>query len=104
MVMKDEIIEALKKVYDPEIGIDVVNLGLIYDVEIDEEGNGGAKVRVKMTLTSPGCPLSASISNTAKTMIESVDGVSNAEVKIVWDPPWTPDMMSEEAKKILGIE
>ena len=98
-ITKEEVLEALKNVYDPEIGIDIVNLGLIYDIKID---NGD--VSVKMTMTSPGCPLHVSIAEAAKSTIETIENVKNVKVDVVWDPPWTPDMMSDEAKKMLGIE
>lgn len=100
MLQKEIILEALKSVYDPEIGLDIVNLGLIYDLNIDDEGN----VDIKMTLTTPGCPLTATIEEAVRAVLESIDGVKNVNVQIVWDPPWNPSMMSEEAKQILGIE
>ncbi|GBD02799.1 hypothetical protein HRbin19_00068 [bacterium HR19] len=100
MLQKETILEALKSVYDPEIGLDIVNLGLIYDLNVDDEGN----VDIKMTLTTPGCPLTATIEEAVRAVLESIDGVKNVNVQIVWDPPWNPSMMSEEAKQILGIE
>lgn len=99
MLTKDQIMDALKGVYDPEIGIDIVNLGLIYDVDIDE-GNVG----IKMTLTTPGCPLGSTVQEAVRAVLESIDGVKNVDVQIVWDPPWNPSMMSDEAKQMLGIE
>lgn len=100
MLQKETILEALESVYDPEIGLDIVNLGLIYDLNVDDEGN----VDIKMTLTTPGCPLTATIEEAVRAVLESIDGVKNVNVQIVWDPPWNPSMMSEEAKQILGIE
>lgn len=100
MLTKEQILEALKGIYDPEIGIDIVNLGLIYDVKISNSGD----VEVKMTLTTPGCPIGPTVQEAVRTVLESIEGVKNADVKIVWDPPWNPSMMSEEAKRILGIE
>ncbi len=100
MITKEIILEALKNVYDPEIGIDIVNLGLIYDLSIDEKNN----VKIKMTLTTPGCPLGATIEEAVKSVLYTIDEIGDVDVSIVWDPPWNPSMMSEEAKMILGIE
>lgn len=97
MVNKDEVMTVLKKCYDPEIPINIVDLGLVYDVDIVEE-----KVQVRMTLTAPGCPASAYIGSDVKRKIESLPGVKEATVQIVWDPPWTPESMSETAKKQFG--
>ncbi len=97
MVTKEEVIEALRKCYDPEIPINIVDLGLVYDVSID-----GDKVTIKMTLTAPGCPASGYISQDVRRKLESVSGVKKADVLVVWDPPWSPDMMSETAKKQFG--
>jgi FeS assembly SUF system protein len=98
--MKEKIIESLKGVYDPEIGLDIVNLGLIYDINISEEG----EVNIKMTLTTPGCPLAGSVEEAVRTVVSAIDEVKDVNVELVWDPPWNPSMMSEEAKQILGIE
>jgi FeS assembly SUF system protein len=98
--MKEKIIESLKGVYDPEIGLDIVNLGLIYDINISEEG----EVDIKMTLTTPGCPLAGSVEEAVRTVVSAIDEVKDVNVELVWDPPWNPSMMSEEAKQILGIE
>ncbi len=97
---KEKIIESLKGVYDPEIGIDIVNLGLIYDIDISDSG----EVDIKMTLTTPGCPLAGSVEEAVKAVVSAIDEVKDVNVQIVWDPPWNPSMMSEEAKQILGIE
>ena len=96
-VSEKDVFEALKRVIDPEIGIDIVNLGLVYDVKID-----GDRVHVKMTMTTPGCPLYATLTKNAEEMVKSLEGVSDATVELVWDPPWRPDMMSDEAKEKLG--
>ena len=96
-VTQEQVMEALKKVVDPEIGIDIVNLGLIYDVRIE-----GDKVFIKMTMTTPGCPLYATLTKNAEEVVKSLEGVSDAKVELVWDPPWRPDMMSDEAKEKLG--
>ena len=96
---KEIIYEALKDCYDPEIPIDIVNLGLIYGVTIVDDWVG-----VKMTLTSPGCPASAMISEQVKERLKKIPGVGEADVRIVWQPEWKPSMMSDEAKKKLKIQ
>ncbi|MER3446900.1 MAG: ring hydroxylating protein, partial [Candidatus Dadabacteria bacterium] len=98
-VTKEKILEVLSDVYDPEIPIDIVNLGLIYDVDIKEDGN----VYVKMTMTAPGCPSSAQIAAESQMLIEGIRGVKEATIEIVWDPPWDPSKMSEDAKRGLGF-
>lgn len=98
-VSKDVVMEAMKGVIDPEIGLDVVSLGLVYDVDISEEGT----VDVKMTMTTPGCPLAMMITTDAKNILETIDGVKTANVQLVWDPPWSPDMMDPEVRARLGI-
>jgi len=95
----EEIVKALKECYDPEIPVNVWDLGLIYDVAVDEE-----KVHVKMTLTAPGCPMHTFISQEVKKKLQSVNGVKEATVEVVWDPPWSPDKMSPDAKVQLGIQ
>ncbi len=97
--MKEEIFKALKGVIDPEIGFNVVDLGLIYGLEIDGKGN----VKVKMTLSTPSCPLSGTIMDWVKSAVESVKGVKSAEIELVWDPPWNIEMASNEVKKSLGM-
>ena len=99
MVTMEEIVKALKECYDPEIPVNVWDLGLIYDVAVDEE-----KVHVKMTLTAPGCPMHTFISQEVKKKLQSVNGVKEATVEVVWDPPWSPDKMSPDAKVQLGIQ
>jgi len=91
--------KALKECYDPEIPVNVWDLGLIYDVAVD-----GDKVRVKMTLTAPGCPMHSFISQEVKEKLQTVSGVKEATVEVVWDPPWSPDKMSQEAKAQLGMQ
>ncbi len=98
MVTKDEVYEALQGCYDPEIPVNIVDLGLIYDVEINED-----KVNVKMTLTAPGCGMGPMIAADAQSKILQLPGVSEANVDLVWDPPWDPSRISEEAKGKLGI-
>ncbi|HID27843.1 MAG TPA: metal-sulfur cluster assembly factor [Methanosarcinales archaeon] len=99
MVTKEDVMEVLKDCYDPEIPINVVDLGLIYDVQVDND-----KVDIKMTLTAPGCPMHGMISQDIKQRVEEIEGIKAANVSIVWDPPWTPDRMSKDAKKLLGFE
>lgn len=97
-VTEENVLEVLSGVYDPEIPIDIVNLGLIYGVEI-EDGN----VHVKMTMTAPGCPSSAEIAAEAKILIEELPGAKSANIEIVWDPPWDPSRMSEDARQSMGF-
>ncbi|PKR81792.1 SUF system Fe-S cluster assembly protein [Brumimicrobium salinarum] len=97
--LEDSIIDVIKTVYDPEIPVDVYELGLIYEVKI----NGDKTVDVEMTLTSPNCPVAESLPNEVKEVIESVEEVKSAKVNIVFDPPWDQTMMSEEAKLELGF-
>ncbi len=98
MVTEKEIMEVLKECYDPEIPINIVDLGLVYEIKIEKD-----KVYVKMTLTSPFCPMSSFIQSDIKTKLEILKGVREAEVDIVWDPPWTPEKVSEAAKVQLGL-
>jgi FeS assembly SUF system protein len=98
-ITKEKILEILSDVYDPEIPIDIVNLGLIYGIDIEENGN----VHVRMTMTAPGCPSSAQIAAESQMLIEGVRGVKEATIEIVWDPPWDPSRMSEDAKRGLGF-
>lgn len=97
-INKDKILEILSDVYDPEIPIDIVNLGLIYDIEVQD-----GHVYIKMTMTSPGCPASGEIVGESKMLIEELQGVKSATIDIVWDPPWDPSKMSEEAKQSMGM-
>jgi len=97
--LNDKIVEILKTVYDPEIPVDIYELGLIYKVEIDKEAN----VQIEMTLTSPACPVAGTLPVEVEQRTRSVDGVNEVKVEIVWDPPWSPDMMSEAAKLQLNM-
>lgn len=98
---KEQLIEILKPIHDPEIRIGIVDLGLIYDVLIDEET---AKVTIKMTLTTPACPYGEMLISMVHRAVEELDEVKEVEVKLVWDPPWDPkEMCSDGAKDILGI-
>jgi FeS assembly SUF system protein len=97
--VENGIVEALKTVFDPEIPVNIYELGLIYDVDLQE----GGRVEVKMTLTSPGCPVAGSLPGEVKTKVESVPGVASAKIDLVWDPAWNPSMMSEAARLQLGM-
>jgi FeS assembly SUF system protein len=97
--LKDDIVESLKSVYDPEIPVDIYELGLIYDLTVDETG----KVNIQMTLTSPACPVAGSLPGEVEAKAAAVPGVSSVDVELVWDPPWTMEMMSEAAKLELGF-
>jgi metal-sulfur cluster biosynthetic enzyme len=97
---KEDVMAALDTVNDPEIpGLSIVDLGLIYDLAID-----GGKVDVKMTVTAPGCPMGHFMANMAKEAIEKIEGVEEADVVVVFEPPWTPERMSDKAKKMLGFD
>ena len=95
----ERIIEALKTVYDPEIPVNIYELGLIYKVDVEDDNS----VRIEMTLTSPGCPVAGTLPGEVEEKVRAVEGVAGAEVEVVWDPPWNPSMMTEEAQLELGI-
>ena len=97
--LEDKIVTMLKTIYDPEIPVDIYELGLIYEVKIDKENN----VAIDMTLTSPNCPVAESLPKEVEDKVASVEGVISAKVNIVFDPSWDKDMMSEEAKLELGF-
>ena len=97
--LRDNVIAALKTIYDPEIPVNIYELGLIYDLEVGEDG----KVDVRMTLTAPGCPVAQTFPETVETRLYTVPGVNEARVELVWDPPWDPDRLSEEVKLQLGL-
>tara|TARA_B100000614_G_scaffold148521_1_gene131769 strand:- start:133 stop:444 length:312 start_codon:yes stop_codon:yes gene_type:complete len=99
VVSKEKVLEVLSDVYDPEIPIDIVNLGLVYGVEVV-----GSIVNLKMTMTSPGCPSAREIVLESQTLVSEIEGVSEANVEIVWDPPWTPEKMSDEARVSMGMD
>ncbi|MGC4191238.1 MAG: metal-sulfur cluster assembly factor [Thermomicrobiales bacterium] len=96
---KDDVYAGLKNVYDPEIGINIVDLGLVYDADIQESGD----VMIIMTLTSLGCPLGPVIVQEVNNALKDLPGIGASDVKLVWSPPWSPDMMTEDAKDELGI-
>ncbi|MCH5586425.1 metal-sulfur cluster assembly factor [Shimazuella sp. AN120528] len=97
--LRSQILEQLEEVNDPELGIDIVNLGLVYDIDISESNN----VKITMTLTAMGCPLAGMINGLVEDAVRKVEGVDEIEVDIVWDPPWSKDRMSRYAKIALGI-
>ncbi len=98
MPTKEDVVEALRQVEDPELGMDIVELGLMYDVEVD-----GPKVHVDFTLTSMGCPVGPLIAQQIGEAVAAMPGVEEVEAELTWDPPWTPEKMSEDAKFILGF-
>lgn len=97
--LKENIMGALETVNDPELGVDIVNLGLVYDIQMDEEGTA----TVTMTLTSMGCPLAGTIAEDVKRALSDLPEIKNVEVNIVWNPPWSKDRMSRYAKIALGV-
>jgi FeS assembly SUF system protein len=97
--VRERIIERLRTVYDPEIPVDIYELGLIYEVRVDE----GGKVGIRMTLTSPMCPAAEALPSEVETKAREVEGVSGVELELVWDPPWSPERMSEAARLELGM-
>ena len=96
--------DSLRNVYDPEIPVNIVELGLVYDLKVTHLDDGGNRVDVKMTLTAPGCGMGPVIASDAKSRIEGVPGVTQADVEVVFDPPWTPAMMTEAARLELGFD
>lgn len=97
--LEQQIIGVLKTVYDPEIPVDIWELGLIYELKVDDDAN----VYIKMTLTSPACPVAGSLPPEVKQKVESIEGVNEVYVDLVWNPPWDKDMMTESAKLQLGF-
>jgi len=98
MPTHEQVMDALRMCYDPEIPVNVVDLGLIYDVKIEDD-----VVNVKMTLTASGCPMRGLIAEGVRAQLECLPGVREAHVEVVWDPPWNPSMISEEGKRRLGL-
>jgi metal-sulfur cluster biosynthetic enzyme len=99
LVTIDDVRETLKTVYDPEIPINVVDLGLVYDIQVNEKND----VYVQMTLTFPGCSMGPQIAQLAEWAILDIEGVEDVQIELVFDPPWSPDLISEEARMQLGI-
>lgn len=103
-VDEQQIWEVLKTCYDPEIPVNIVDLGLVYDMAIEPTPEGHSRVAVKMTLTAPGCGMGGVIARDAQEKLLMLDGVASADVEIVWDPPWHQSMISAEGRRILGLE
>ena len=99
MELKDQIITEIKKIYDPEIPVNIYELGLIYDIKIENKNTA----KVKMTLTSPNCPVAESLPKEVKDSIMQVEGIDKVDLDLVWDPPWDKSMMSESAKLELNL-
>ena len=98
MEVKNKIIDEIRKIYDPELPVNIYELGLIYDIKVK-----GRKAEIKMTLTTPNCPVAESLPLEVKNKIADIEGVKSSEVEMTFDPPWTRDLMSEEAKLELGF-
>jgi metal-sulfur cluster biosynthetic enzyme len=103
-VTQDEVLSALKQCYDPEIPVNIVDLGLIYNIQFQTAPEERQDVTVEMTLTAQGCPAHVTISEQVKARVEQLPGVRNATVNVVWNPPWSPERLSPDARKQLGIE
>ena len=99
MELKEKIIEEIKKIYDPEIPVNIYDLGLIYDIKVEDKNTA----KIKMTLTSPNCPVAESLPKEVKDGIMQVEGIDNVDLDLVWDPPWDKSMMSESAKLELNL-
>jgi len=98
MITEEIVLEQIKQVIDPDLGLNIVDMGLIYGVDINDD-----IVDITMTLTSPGCPAAPQLLNGSQTVVQQLDGVEEVNINVVWTPPWDPEMMSEEAKDELGI-
>lgn len=98
MVTEEQAREALKQVEDPELGLNIVDLGLVYDVEVE-----GSRISVRMTLTSPGCPVGPQILNGSKMVLQDLEGVEEVNVELVWEPFWSPDRINPDYRAILGL-
>ena len=98
MELKEKIIDEIKKIYDPELPVNIYDLGLIYDVQVNEK-----KAKIKMTLTTPNCPVAESLPQEVKEKVSSINLVNEVEIEMTFEPPWSKDLMSEEAKLELGL-
>ncbi len=96
--------DTLRTCYDPEIPVNIVDLGLVYDMALEKIASGNTKISVKMTLTAPGCGMGATIAGDAQQKLLTLDGVEEASVEIVWDPPWHQSMITEQGRRVLGLE
>ena len=99
MELKDKVIAEIKKIYDPEIPVNIYELGLIYDINVDKDNN----VKIDMTLTSPNCPVAESLPNEVKNSVKEIKEVRDVDLKLVWEPPWDKSMMTESAKLELNL-
>ena len=99
MELKDKVILEIKKIYDPEIPVNIYELGLIYDINVDKDNN----VKIDMTLTSPNCPVAESLPNEVKNSVKEIKEIKDVDLKLVWEPPWDKSMMSESAKLELNL-
>ena len=99
MNIKDKVISEIKKIYDPEIPVNIYELGLIYDINVDEKNN----VKINMTLTTPNCPVAESLPKEVQDSVKAIKGINDVNLKLVWDPPWDKSMMSEAAKLELNL-
>ncbi len=99
MKLKDKVIDEIKKIYDPEIPVNIYELGLIYDINVDKDNN----VKIDMTLTSPNCPVAESLPNEVKNSVKEIKEIKDVDLKLVWEPPWDKSMMSESAKLELNL-
>lgn len=97
--LEQRVIAAMRQVYDPEISVNIYDLGLIYDLQINQQ----KEVAIKMTLTAPGCPVAGILPGQVADAVRAVDGIQDAQVELVWDPPWDQDRISDEAKLTLGL-
>jgi metal-sulfur cluster biosynthetic enzyme len=102
-IEEDKVRDALKQVIDPELFVNIVDLGLIYDVKISDADEGKSNVDVEMTMTSPACPAGPQLLGQSKSVVGNLEGVAAVDVRLVMDPPWTPDRMTEDARDQLGI-
>jgi probable FeS assembly SUF system protein SufT len=102
-VSEEAVWAQLKQCFDPEIPVNIVDLGLVYDCRLSKKDDGGTKVEVKMTLTAPGCGMGPAIAHDAQSKILSIDGIDEADVQLVWDPPWSQSMISEAGRMKLGM-
>ena len=99
MNIKNKVISEIKKIYDPEIPVNIYELGLIYDINVDEKNN----VKINMTLTTPNCPVAESLHKEVQDSVKAIKGINNVDLKLVWEPPWDKSMMSEAAKLELNL-
>lgn len=102
--LDQQVWEALKTCFDPEIPVNIVDLGLVYDMQVSDLGGSGKKVEVKMTLTAQGCGMGGYIAQDARQKLLELPGIEEADVEVVWDPPWSPQMISPEGRQLLGMD